>query len=253
MKKRARGVVPHYTYLRSAKDEENLPSRRVLMIAVATAVILAVLWFWGTSFINLLGFVAKPEQSDQQQQTLNLPIEKPSINTLPDFTNSEKITVSGSTSPNQEVTLVSPNEVLKSQSSENGDFTFKDVLLKKGVNLIKVFVLDTYGNKLEETTNITYDNTAPSLEITRPQDGQVFSVGTTSIVVAGATEEDTIVFINNLQVIINPNGHFKFNYPVNKNTSKLEIKATDKAGNVKKAVISVVISGSNQDNSPTPP
>ncbi len=242
MKRKPRHSVPHYTYRQSTKSEERIIYRRVGIAILAVAVFLAVLWFWGTSFINLLGFLSKPEEPTSAPPTFDLPITKPALKPLPEATNSEKITVEGTTSASQEVTLESSTGTIKTIAETDGSFSFEGVTLKKGLNLIKVFVLDSTGNKLEESFVITFDNTKPLLEITQPKDGQTFPSSTKSIKVVGKTEEKAIVFINNIQAIVNPQGQFSFNYPAQEGTVKLEIKATDLAGNTEKTTLTVIVS-----------
>ena len=242
MKRKPRSSVPHYTYRKSKDAAEKVVYKRILTVVLATLVLGVVVWFWGTSFINLLGFLAKPEEPVQTQPALNLPITKPSLDPLPESTNSKKINIEGRTSGGQEVTLESSADVLKTTSESNGSFSFDGVTLKKGLNLIKVYVLDSSGNKLEESLVITLDNTLPTLEISQPKNGQTFTSKTKQIEIVGVTEADAEVFINDLQAIVNPNGQFTFNYPAKKGTLSLEIKATDKAGNTKKTTVTITIS-----------
>lgn len=241
MKRSPRSSVPHYTYRQASNNNEKLIYRRVGIVLLLTVVTLAVIWFWGTSFINLLGFLAKPVE-EAPTQVINIPISKPSLKELPEATNKEKITVEGTTSPGQEVSLESSGETLKTTSKNDGSFSFEGVLLKKGLNLIKVSVLDASGEKLEESLLITLDTTAPLLEVTAPRDGATFTAKTNVVKVSGKTEEESIVFINELQAIVSPNGNFSQSYPVKPGSKKLEVKATDKAGNVKKVTITISIS-----------
>lgn len=242
MKRKPRTSVPHYNYRKSAKASEKVIYRRIGIVTLATVVIFAVTWFWGTSFINLLGFLAKPEKPVQNQPTFSLPITKPSLDPLPKTTNSEKITIKGRASAGEEVTLESATGNLKTTAGSDGSFSFDGVTLKKGLNLIKVYVFDSSENKLEETFVITFDNTPPTLDISQPKNGQIFPSNIKNIKIVGTTEGGTEVFVNNLQAVVNPNGQFTFNYPAEKGILKFEIKATDKAGNTKKTSITVTVS-----------
>jgi hypothetical protein len=242
MNRKPRGSIPHYTYRRSKDASEKVVFKRIVIVVVATLILVTVVWFWGTSFINLLGLLAKPEEPTQTQPVFNLPISKPSLDPLPESTNSKKINIKGRTSGGQEVTMESSADVLKTTSESNGSFSFDGVALKKGLNLIKVYVFDSSGEKLEESLVITFDNTPPSLEISQPKNGQTFESKTKKIKIVGSTEADAEVFINDLQAIVSPNGQFTFNYPAKKGVLSIEIKATDKAGNEKKVTITVTVS-----------
>ncbi|MEX0616576.1 MAG: Ig-like domain repeat protein [Candidatus Woykebacteria bacterium] len=242
MKRKPRKSLPHYTYRQFGKEEEKVIFKRMTLVLVASAVLLTIIWFWGTSFVNLLGILAKPEEQNLTTPTLELPIAKPTIIDLPETTNSEKISITGRTTAEKEVILESLEGTTKTTSEKDGSFTFKNVTLKKGLNLIKVYVLDSDGNKLEENLVITFDNTPPVLEILQPKDGQNFPEKTETIKILGKTEPEAEVFINALQAIVDPQGQFTFSYPAGKGPLKLDLKATDKAGNSKKVSLTVDIS-----------
>ena len=243
MRRKARKSVPHYTYRESSKQSEKLIYKRIGIVSLATIIIGTIIWFWGTSFINLLGILAKPAEQLEAVPTLSIPISKPAIKPLPEATNDKSITVEGSTSGGEEVFLEGPEGLQSTVSESNGSFSFTKVALKSGLNLLKVYVRDTDGNKLEESFVITYDNKPPQLDIIQPKDGQIYPGVTKTIEILGKTEEESIVFINELQAIVNPGGQFTFNYPVKKGTNTLKIKATDKADNTKEDSLTVIVSG----------
>ena len=243
MKRSARKSVPHYTYRESSKKSEKLIYKRIGIVMLATVVITTLIWFWGTNFINLLGILAKPVEQLETGPTLTIPISKPSLKPLPEATNKNSISIDGTTTGGEEVTLVGPTGTLTTVSESDGTFSFAKVTLKSGLNLIKVSVLDSDGEKLEESFVIMFDNQPPQLEIFQPKDGQSFSKNTKNIEVSGKTEEEAEVFVNDLQAIVNPGGQFTFNYPVKAGTINIKIKATDKAGNKVETTITVVVAG----------
>lgn len=241
MKKRSRKSVPHYTYRQTSRKSEKLIYKRIGIVLLATFVLSAIIWFWGTNFINLLGILAKPAEQFDAGPSLSIPISKPKISPLPESTNQKNITVEGTTSPGEEVTLEGPTGTQTTVSESSGAFSFAKVTLKRGLNLIKISVLDSNGEKLEESYVITYDNKPPLLDIFEPKDGQTYSKSTKIIEVIGKTEEEAVVFINDLQVIVDPGGQFSFNYPAKTGTLILNIEATDKASNKEKVTITVIV------------
>ena len=245
MKKTLRKPVPHYTYRHLTDEREKVIYRRVGIVLLSTLVLVLVVWFWGTSFINLLGFLAKPTENTPVEPTINLPISRPSLKELPEFTNSEKLTIEGRTSPGQEVSLEASRETIKTTSQSDGTFKFDAVVLKKGLNLIKVYVIDSSGERLEESLIITLDKTAPLLDIFEPKEGQLVSSKAKSIKVLGKTEPEATVFVNEIQAIVNPEGEFSLTYPVTKTTQSIVIKATDKAGNSTKKSIKILFSSTS--------
>src|SRR3972149_8124971 len=152
MKKTLRRPVPHYTYRHLTDEREKVIYRRIGIVLLSTLVLAFVVWFWGTSFINLLGFLAKPTENALVEPTINLPISRPSLKEIPEFTNSEKLTIEGRTSPSQEVSLEASRETIKTTSQSDGTFKFDAVVLKKGLNLIKVYVIDSSGRSEEHTS-----------------------------------------------------------------------------------------------------
>ena len=245
MKKESRKSVPHYTYRQSSKKTKRQIYKRIGIVLIATTIILSLLWFWGTNFINILGILAQPIENFDTTPNLAVPISKPTISLLPESTNQKNITVEGYTSPGEEVTLEGPTGTLTTVSESNGSFFFSKVSLKKGLNLIKVFVYDSKGEKLEESYVITLDDKPPLLDIFRPKDGETFPKSAKFVEVTGKTEEGSIVFINDLQVIINPDGQFSFNFPVKPGSLTLKIEATDEASNKKTVSVTIVITKKN--------
>ena len=242
MKRKTRQSIPHYTYRKSTEEAGKKLYKKISFVLILTIVTGAVVWFWGTSFINLLGILAKPEEPIEIQTSISIPISKPALDSLPNSTNKENIDISGRTSGNQEVTLEMVGLKLNTVSKSNGTFSFEGIKLKKGLNLIKVYVVDSSENKLEESFVITLDNNPPLLSLLSPKDGESFPSKTKSIEIIGSTESKAVVFINDLQAVVNPDGKFTFNYPVKKGSTKIEVKSTDEAGNEKKLSVTIIVS-----------
>lgn len=241
MKRKRRDSIPHYTYRQSQKTEDKSIYRRIIFVVLSTVVILAIVWFWGTNFVNLLGVLSQQGELEIDAPAISIPIKKPSLKELPNTTNKKKITIEGSTTGGEEVTLKAPDGETTTVSESNGSFSFKNVSLKRGLNLFKVFVLDSSGNKLEVSIVIIFDNTKPPLEIMSPNDGQNFPKSTKSVKVVGKTEEGAEVFINELQAIVDPSGQFTFTYPTIKGSQTLKVTATDKAGNKSETELVIVV------------
>ena len=242
MRRTARTGVPHYTY-RGEKTEEKTIYRRLAIIGGVTLILLVVIWFWGISFIRILGALGTNDSESTNQANFETPLQKPSITSLPEFTNKEKITITGTTTTGVSVTLyVEGVQVGKTIADISGAFTFVDVTLKNGLNFIKLVASNTSGQTQENTELITLDKTKPKLQITAPSDDQIFPKGTKKVTVKVKTDPDSEVFVNSIQAITNQDGKFSHVLSVSKGTNKIEATSTDKAGNTRTIKITIVVS-----------
>lgn len=205
-------------------------------------VLFLAIWFWGVTFINILGFLGTNESDDTTPLSFELPLRKPTIEKLPEFTNKESITISGSS--NAEVTLtlfVNGTKTGKTTADAGGNFSFVNVALKEGLNLLKVVATNSKEETQEQISLITLDKTKPELSITAPKNGETFPDDTKSITVKGKSEPDATVLINLIQAITNADGSFSYVLTVTPGENKIEIKSTDQAGNVITEKLTVVI------------
>lgn len=237
MKKRK--SIPQYTYRQSSKQEEKIVYRRIALVSLATLAILIVIYFWGLSFINILGLLGgKSQTSSSSTTTSNVyttPLQKPNLTPIQTPTNSDKIDVSGTTNPDVSVSLTLNGKSFGDSqiADKSGFFKFSAISLKDGINQLVVAVADTNGNKETTSANVVLDKTPPSLTVAKPDDNATFSPGTTSVLVSGMTSDpDGYVYINSIQVTLDPKtGNFNFNLPVTAGQIQIEIKAVDVAGN----------------------
>ena len=242
MKRTARVGVPHYTY-RGEKTEEKTIYRRLAIIGGITLILLLVTWFWGISFVRILGALGTTDSEDTNQVGFETPLQKPSITSLPEFTNKEKITISGATSPEAALTLF-VNGIQSGNTTANGSggFTFVNVNLKDGLNLLKIRATNTSGGTQENTELITLDKTKPKLEITTPSDDQIFPKNTKNVTIKGKTDPESEVYVNLIQAVTDQDGKFTHVLSLSTGENKIEVKSTDQAGNIKTVKISVIVS-----------
>ncbi|MEX0621710.1 MAG: Ig-like domain-containing protein [Candidatus Woykebacteria bacterium] len=241
MKRNIRGLIPHYTYKQKNVEEKTL-YRRLLFIGGLTIVLLLALWYWGTTFINILGFLGTDKNDNSSNIAFELPLRKPTIEDLPGFTNKETISISGSVNAGIKVKLlVNGASSGETTSDAGGNFTFVDVSLKDGLNLIKIIATDAFGESKDEKVLITFDNTKPQLEVTTPKSNQSFPAGTKSISVKGKTEPDAIVLVNSVQAITDPEGGFSYVLQVKSGQNKINIQSTDEAGNIANIKLTVLV------------
>jgi len=233
MKKRS--SIPQYTYRQSVKHEERVVYRRISLVLLATAILLAIVYFWGLSFINLLGVISQgTADTDTTQSGFERPLLKPSLDPLQTPTNVGKVNISGNTTPEVAVALlVNGQPVSETTSDTGGSFSFSAVVIKDGINQITVTATDKDGDKESFSTSIVLDKTPPSLVVTKPAEGASFGSTTKTVLVSGTTSDpEGVVYVNSIQVTLDPKtGNFSYNLPIKSGQTPIEIKAFDAAGN----------------------
>jgi bacillopeptidase F len=240
MERKIRTGVPSYTYRQFNKENKQI-YRRLAIIIGLTVILLLVIWFWGISFIQIMGGLNSKGSSDNNT-SLDIPLEKPTLSSLPEFTNKGTITVSGSTTVGADVALyLNGAENGKTVADKSGTFSFTDVSLKEGLNFIKVVASNKAEQTQEERTTITMDQTAPILDITQPTNNQVFEKDTKTVTIKGTTEADSSVYINSIQTPIYQGSSFSYMFSLTAGENKIEIKATDQAGNTKTINLTLIV------------
>ena len=241
MRRLARSDVPQYTY-RQGGHKEKTVYRRLAIIGAITVVLLLIIFFWGLTFVNVLGLLGTNKNTTSEGLKFQIPLQKPSFDSLPEFTNKETITITGNTSSGAQVVLiVNGTKVGKTITDTTGNFSFIDVVLKEGFNLIKLKASNDSGETQEQSAHITLDKTKPDLTITSPNDKQSFPKDTETTTVKGKAEPDSIVFVNSIQAILDQNGNFSHRVPVTAGENDIEIKAADEARNATITKLSVTV------------
>jgi RNA recognition motif-containing protein len=135
-------------------------------------------------------------------------------------------------------------ETIDILANNNGDFTTA-VTLNEGENEIMSYSKDTAGNKSATTDTfvITYDKTAPNLDITKPQDQATFyGSKERQLLIQGKTDEKTRVSVNGRHVVVESNGSFTFLTTLSEGENKFTIKAEDEASNITEKTLTVTYS-----------
>jgi len=241
MKRNLRTRIPHYTYKQKNTTDKKI-YRRLAIIGTLTMVLFLAIWFWGVTFINILGFLGTDETDDSTPLSFELPLRKPEIEELPEFTNKESLTISGSSNAEVALTLfVNGTKTGETTADSGGNFSFVNVALKEGLNLLKVVATNSKEETQEQTSLITLDKTKPDLNIESPKNGETFPDDTKTITVKGKSEPDATILVNLIQAITNADGSFSYILTIAPGENKIEIKSTDKAGNVRTEKLTVVI------------
>ena len=202
---------------------------------VGTIVILFVFFRYGFPFlINLSLTISKLTHPETQEKKKGSYVQPPIFNPILSGTNSAQLSLSGNALANQTINLYlndSFND--KTTVKKNGTFSIPEVTLKTGENTIKAKAITNDGSEsnFSDELIIIYKNSAPSLTIDSPKDGQAFSKDDNSVNISGKTDSKVTININDLRVIVNDNGSFSYNLPLKNGENKLVIVAVDEAGN----------------------
>lgn len=112
-------------------------------------------------------------------------------------------------------------------------FTFKGVSLEKGTNTIqaKAENADLKVSDFSNTITIDYKNDKPKLTVDNPSDGKTFSKDDNAAQVTGTTDAGNKVTVNGFWAIVDSEGKYSYNLPLQGGDNTIKITATDDAGN----------------------
>lgn len=225
-------------------NEQRMKQRLVLTV-VGTIVLLIVLVKFGLpALINFSLFLSSGSNQSSSNNPSNQStyLTPPILNPIPTATNSASFDISGVAGAKQLVKLYINDTYIDSLTSkDDGSFIFKGVALSQGQNVIKAKVKNnTTESDYSSPWTITYINSAPSLSITQPADGQSFSGSqNASITIAGKTDPDVRVTVNDFWAITDNNGNYSYNLHLQNGSNQIKVIATDTAGNKTEKDISV--------------
>jgi bacillopeptidase F len=210
----------------------------MILSIVGIAIILFLLFRFGIDF--LVNFSVFLSGSKNQATTQNLNqisyITAPTLNPLPQATNSAEIVISGQATKNYQILLyLNGSNVDQTTVDENGAFSFSENLVS-GDNQIKAKAeYDSKESDFSDTIDVVYKNSSPTLDIVSPNDGQTFNknqVNTgNTITVTGKTDSGVSVTVNGFWAVVDDNNNFSYTLPLQNGDNQIKIIAVDQAGN----------------------
>lgn len=217
----------------ASKSQRNFIITLVIIAAIAYSTITWIL----PSFINGLGFVkniASPSKKVVTQSSMNANLAPPVLNIPFEATNTAQINITGFTTPSTKVKLYLDDGAGQTVDvSIDGSFTFENISLSLGTNNIYGTTVDSDSKESlpSKTIKVIYDNEKPNLSISEPEDNKKIQGGDKKVKVAGKTDSDVKVFVSSTQVIVNSDGSFSTDQPINDGDNDISIKAVDTASN----------------------
>lgn len=210
--------------------------RNVFFLIAGGIVVLVILFAFGIKLLtNLSMFVEKKSDTGatNSSQTTEY-ISTPTLDPLPDATNSATLNVSGVAEGSTKASLylngVKANDA---DVKDDGTFLFRNVTLESGDNTIKVQTQDSSGkqSKFSDTATVTYSNKAPDLTVDFPSDGQTYHKDDNPLKVRGKTSPNTKVTVNDFWAIVDDQGNYSYSLPLQNGDNQIKVVAVDDAGN----------------------
>ncbi len=213
--------------------------KRVTFFVVALIVLVIFLFTVGYNFlIKSSLFLGGLGQTTQQSDDTDAFFGTLEVDTPPTATNSAKLLVSGSVSGYDAVTIsINDRDVKDLHNKTSFSETIGD--LKKGQNEIK-FIAKASKHKAEiktETYSVLYKSDKPKLEVTEPADQA--HTHNTDIKVAGKTDPDVTIRINDLPIVVDVQGNFQTSVRLQDGDNKIKVVAIDIAGNTETKELTV--------------
>ena len=224
-------------YSRLASIEERRNTRNAILLIILTIVLAVALFFYG---VPLLGkfttFVASFKKTKVTNSAVSdtTPPAPPRFDTFSEFTNKNKITLTGWAEPGSTVKLTFNGQVQETQADgTSGNFSLDENLVN-GENDFSATAKDPAGNESQptKTYKINFNNKPPSLTVNSPSDGsQFFGTNQRQITINGKTDANVQITINDRIVFVEDDGSFQFTTTLSEGQNKFTIKAVDQAGN----------------------
>lgn len=234
--------MPHS---RLSRLEERKETRRLILAITGIIAIFALIGLFGVrALIGFSLFVDKSKGASPsagvQNQTVILP---PTLNPPPEATNTATISVSGKGQPNLSLIVYLNDAQFKKLSvPTDGNFSINAIPLSDGDNTISAKLTDDKGNTsdLSNVVSVAYASKPPKLDISGPADNANISGDPNTVAVAGATDDNITVTINDRLIVVKSDNTFSYDYPLNDGDNILTILATDAAGNQRKVTRKVI-------------
>lgn len=228
--------------LQRKREKDSLKQAGQYILLTLIALFLMVK-FGLPSLIRLAAFIGDLKTSSQPiEKSDTLAPAAPTLLPLTEATNSAKISISGYGESGATIKLsrggISIEETI---ADSDGNFEFKDVVLKEGNNEFFAEAVDSQNNKGEpsRTYLVTYDTEPPKLTIGQPEPGQRFFDKDSPITLSGQTEVGTNLTINAKFVRVDSEGQFSIKWPLSEGDNQLDFLARDQASNETKKTLTV--------------
>jgi hypothetical protein len=230
-----------YSLLSKREAKRNL--RQAALFGLLTIFLIFAIIFWGIpALVRMAVFVGDLRGSSQPvEQDESLSLQPPTLYPLPEATNSAEIKISGISQSGLTIkvflTGADSKDIL---TDDQGNFSTKEKLTL-GRNEIYAVAADAKNKQSNPSDKmiVWYDNEAPSLEISQPNDGTVITEDKGKVEIIGKADSESEVLINDHLTVVDKDGNFKYTFNLSTGENKILITATDQAGNKTEKTLTV--------------
>jgi hypothetical protein len=241
-------VVQTNKYKLSKSEEKELRqklAKTLFTMAVIAGSLVILLIFFAPKLGVFFGFFSR-HRNEVDPKSIIKP-STPFLANIPKATKEDKVNVSGFAQSGLTVDLYLNGP--KSQSTTvaaDGQFTFNDVQLLPGTNILYVKAIDQNGVESDTSPNhtVVQDKEKPKITIESPKDEETIKNLDKRIQIKGKLSEKGTLKINDKLAVVRPDLTFDFLLGVTEGKVAIKIEATDDAGNIATETIDVTYSSS---------
>lgn len=228
---------------RLARYRSKQDKRQALAyLGLSLVFVFLIIRFGVPGFIQLVSWWTGKD-AQKQEVDLGIPPQPPVLGDVPVATFSSQIKVEGFAMENTTVKLSVDGEAIDEVAAgDDGNFVFEKISLKEGKNELSFVTINEKDKESQPTkTTVTYDKTAPEIEILEPQnEAQVVGVAAQNISIKGKVDSnETEVRVNGNFVIVGSDEHFEYRTRLSPGLNEFVITAVDEAGNKSELLLRV--------------
>lgn len=215
-------------------QERRTTRSAILLILLSIGLLFFLLFFGITTLAKFAAFVSDLQSSskpvEQEDKVLAAP---PTLDELPTVAQTEQIKITGRAEAGSTLKVFVNSETVKETLNDDTGTYSLDVTLSEGKNEVWTKTVDKNGNESGDSRHfkIIYDKEPPSLEITKPANGDAFFANSKTIDVQGTTESEARVLVNDRVAIVNTDGKFSQKISLSEGENIIKVVATDEAEN----------------------
>lgn len=222
-------------YSRLIRHEERQQRKRLILALGGMLGLVIFLFVFGLKI--LVGFSLMvdrvrgntPQQTSQNQELI-LP---PTLDTLPEATNSASLTITGTSDPGVKIVLyIDEEEAAILPVADDGTFTYSKKLAEGDHTVSAKAKNDKDGvSDLSNVLTISIKRKKPELTVTSPTDGARIMGDNNIIAIKGKTASENTVTVNDRLAVVGNDGSFVYTHTLSEGDTTLYIVVTDPAGN----------------------
>lgn len=232
-------------YSRLITVQENKHKRQAFIWIFLSILLIGVLLFWGIpTLVRVAIFLSDLRGSEAQKSSDSIAPAPPRWITQSIATSSATFKVSGTAEAESELLFFHNGNQESLAVNREGTFE-KEVRLAEGENSFTARTKDQADNESQNSTTLTifFDSTPPEIEITQPQEGQLFGGrDQQTIIIQGGTNEEARVMINGRLATELSDNKFQLQTQLTEGENSFTVTAVDQAGNSTEKIIKVSFS-----------